>query len=393
LGHPSIESLRRELLRNPELRAACGFSALKGELGVPPPAVWTRFLQRLQRHRELIEQMFAQLVERLGGLLPQLGERLAVDSKAIHSHARGKHDPAQSSDPEANWGRKTYAGVRPDGTPWKKVKSWFGYKLHLVVDSTYELPLGYMVTPASAADSPQLLPLVEQLAEQQPWLVERTQYLSADKGYDSKENNQELWDRYGIKPVIDIRATWQEERELPRSLYPQRVDTIFHTEGGEVLCRYQDTAVEADNYARMTFQGFEADRECLKYRCPAQAQGLTCTQRHLCYGAGEVGAYGRIVRIPLETERRTFTPVARASYAWEREYRHRTAVERVNSRLDTSFGYEQHFIRGLGKMRLRMDLTMLVMLAMAVGRIQAEQPEQLRSLVRPPARGQPRRAA
>jgi len=235
--------------------------------------------------------------------------------------------------------------------------------------------------------------LVEQLAEQQPWLVERTQYLSADKGYDSKENNQELWDRYGIKPVIDIRDTWQEERELPRSLYPQRVDTIFHTEGGEVLCRYQDTAVEADNYARMTFQGFEADRECLKYRCPAQAQGLTCTQRHLCYGAGEVGAYGRIVRIPLETERRTFTPVARASYAWEREYRHRTAVERVNSRLDTSFGYEQHFIRGLGKMRLRMDLTMLVMLAMAVGRIQAEQPEQLRSLVRPPARGQPRRAA
>ena len=57
------------------------------------------------------------------------------------------------------------------------------------------------------------------------------------------------------------------------------------------------------------------------------------------------------------------------------------AVERVNSRLDVSFGFELHTIRGLKKMRLRCGLALIVMLAMALGRIQTNQPDRLRSLV------------
>ena len=45
--------------------------------------------------------------------------------------------------------------------------------------------------------------------------------------------------------------------------------------------------------------------------------------------------------------------LARSSYAWKREYKKRTSVERVNSRLDVSFGFERHFIRGLKKMKLK----------------------------------------
>lgn len=44
-------------------------------------------------------------------------------------------------------------------------------------------------------------------------------------------------------------------------------------------------------------------------------------------------------------------------------------MEPVNSRLDVSYGFEHHFIRGLGKMKLRMGLAMVVMLSMALGRI------------------------
>ena len=58
------------------------------------------------------------------------------------------------------------------------------------------------------------------------------------------------------------------------------------------------------------------------------------------------------------------------------------AEERVNSRLDVAFGFERHFIRGLKKMRLRCGLALIVMLAMAFGRIRADQREHLRSLVR-----------
>ena len=59
------------------------------------------------------------------------------------------------------------------------------------------------------------------------------------------------------------------------------------------------------------------------------------------------------LRILLETDRRVFTPLDRDSYKWDREYDHRTAVERVNSRWDVSFGFEVHTIRGLKKMRMR----------------------------------------
>ena len=88
------------------------------------------------------------------------------------------------------------------------------------------------------------------------------------------------------------------------------------------------------------------------------------------------------MRIKLEEDRRVFTPLARSSYAWQKTYDKRTAVERVNSRLDVSFGFERHFIRGLKKMKLRMGLALVVMLVMALGRVKEKQKEKMRSLVK-----------
>lgn len=135
----------------------------------------------------------------------------------------------------------------------------------------------------------------------------------------------------------------------------------------------------------MTFMGFEKDRMTLKYRCPAAAFGIECAGRSIC-GGGKYGDFGRVVRIPLDKDRRIFTPISRSSYTWDREYKHRTAVERVNSRLDVSFEFERHYIRGLKKMKARVGLALVVMLAMALGRIRADQREQMRSLVKPTKR-------
>ena len=62
-------------------------------------------------------------------------------------------------------------------------------------------------------------------------------------------------------------------------------------------------------------------------------------------------------------------------------YAKRTAVERVNSRLDVSFGFELHTICGMAKMKIRCCLALCVMLAMALGRIKENQAEKMRSLV------------
>ena len=129
----------------------------------------------------------------------------------------------------------------------------------------------------------------------------------------------------------------------------------------------------------MSYGGFEKDRMALKYICSVKAYGLTCS------GSDECGHAMKSERVSLEIDRRIFTPVSRSSYAWEREYKKRTAVERVNSRLDVSFGFERHFIRGLKKMEMRVGLALCVMLAMAVGRIKGQRQELMRSLVKSPA--------
>ena len=64
-----------------------------------------------------------------------------------------KSDPAESADPEAGWGVKTSAGKRADGSTYESVSKWFGYKLHLLIDTVHELPLAYSVTPANVSDN------------------------------------------------------------------------------------------------------------------------------------------------------------------------------------------------------------------------------------------------
>ena len=84
----------------------------------------------------------------------------------------------------------------------------------------------------------------------------------------------------------------------------------------------------------------------------------------------------------LLIDRRVFCPLPRHSHQWKQIYKKRTAVERVNSHIDGAFGFERHFIRGLEKMKLPMGLSLMVMLAMALGRIKQQQEDRLRSLVR-----------
>ena len=376
--HPSVASLRRELLRNGELRGLCGFDPLMGAQAVPPESAYTRFLKNVFRFGSEIEAMFEQLLDRLGRVLPELGTHLAVDSKAVPSAGKPTDRAADGRrDTDGDWGVKTYRGKRTDGSVWEKVKRWVGYKLHLVVDATYELPLAFEVTRASSSDTKRLLPMMKGIKGQHGWVLERADDLAADKGYDSERNNRELYDEYGIKPIIDIRQDWKDGEQI-HALYPDRVDNIVTDERGSVFCVRQSSRDSHQmEMIPMAFYGFERDRKALKYRCPAAAYGCECGDRQRCCSS----PYGRIVRVPLGWDRRRFVPVPRGSYKWQRLYRGRTSVERVNSRLDVSFGFERHFIRGMKKMRVRVGMALVVMLAMALGSIELGEQYRMRSLV------------
>jgi hypothetical protein len=50
---------------------------------------------------------------------------------------------------DADIGVKTYQGKNKDGSVWEKVKTWFKYRLHLIVDANYKLPVAFSITKAS----------------------------------------------------------------------------------------------------------------------------------------------------------------------------------------------------------------------------------------------------
>jgi len=338
---------------------------------VPPAWVYTRFLKKLLKYTIEVDEIFEELVEQMRGLLPGLGQHLAIDSKAIPSFAKRKNGNETTDgrrDTDADYGKKEYRGQNKDGSLWEKIIKWFGYKLHLVVDTTHELPLAYKVTKASASDVKEGHALLEQMEKRQLEILQTAETLAADKGYDDTKLIKKCWDQYQIKPVIDLRNMWKDGEE--EHLLSGRTNVTYNYQGN-VYCYCPKT----NSRREMANGGFEKDRNTLKKLCPASHYGIICKGQALCKVA-------QGLRIPLAEDRRIFTPIDRASYKWKKEYDKRTSVERVNSRLDVSFGFELHTIRGMAKMKLRCGLALSVMLAMAVGRIKEKQREKMRSLVK-----------
>ncbi|QQK80439.1 transposase [Salicibibacter cibi] len=363
--HTSIESLRRELSRNGQLRELCGLTVI-----VPPAYVYTRFLKKLRAHESKVEAIFETMVEQLSELLPDFGKALAIDGKAVDSFAKGKHkdeDPDGRRDTDADYGKKEYKGKHKDGTIWNKVIKWFGYKIHLIVDAAYELPVAYSVTKASVPDINAGHDMINELEKERPWLLGQAETLAGDRGYDDTKMLERLWDDHQTKPVIDIRDMWKDGEDTRQLM---DIENVTHDYKGTVYCHCPMTGKERE----MANGGFEKDRATLKKRCPAKQYGITCEGQAEC-------PIAQGIRIPLKEDRRIFTPIDRASYTWAKAYVKRTAVERVNSRLDVSFGFEQHTTRGQKKMKMKTRLALCTMLAMALGHIQEGRPEKMRSLV------------
>ena len=418
--HPSIRSLLRELGRNPALLELCGFEALPfrgapltelraGTQGPPcavthparvrstVPSHWnfSRFLTgvvQLEKEQGLVSAMIESLCSSLFEDVPDFGRHPGYDGKAIESHSTGRvaEGKKDASDPDADWGKHETSGVNArTGKVWKKVKSWFGYGLHPIADTHYEVPVAFEVTRASRTETKVLAEMLEGLFAEAPEMVDRCDDFSADCGLDNAPQKKQLWDKWTIRPLIDTRLMWKAEKEEPgydperpitRPLFPERADVIVHDERGRVSCICPETG----EVRAMAFQGFEAERGAcgtIKYRCPAAAFGVNCVGSKACHRAGGVkpGEYGRIVRVDLDKhDRRIFTPTPWGSPSWRRGYKRRSAMERINSRL---FNFETHYIRGLAKMKTRVGLALAVMMALALGRVRAGHAGRMRSPV------------
>ena len=161
---------------------------------------------------------------------------------------------------DADWGVKKYQGVDENGKAWEKVKSWFGFRLHLIVEADAELPIAYMVTKASTGEQPVMDELFIELQKVHPELIERCEHAMFDKGYDSKERIYGLWKKYGIKAIIDIRNMWKDG-EKTKQLKTKKIQNVTYDYKGTVFCHCPKTG----EMRQMAYGGFEKERETLKY--------------------------------------------------------------------------------------------------------------------------------
>ena len=92
-------------------------------------------------------------------------------------------------------------------------------------------------------------------------------------------------------------------------------------------------------------------------------------------------AYGYVLKLPIADDVRRHPPIPRETKKWERLYKLRTSIERVNGRLKDFLGLRRITVRGIAKVTVWSLLSLLVMVATAIGMAQRNRLKEVRSLV------------
>jgi hypothetical protein len=367
LRHATTEACLEELRRNASLRLLVG---IESEDAVPHGWNLTRFLAVLGQpaYLALMRDIFDHMVQRLGLAVPDLGQHTAGDSTGL----RGRLDPNQTRRdgeavdglPQASGGRKEY---QDDEGKVTKVVEWFGYKLHLLVDVKHEVVLAFDITDTKAGDNERIEALVEQAQQNLP--EERLDTLAYDKAADDGQVHAMLHER-DIKPVIQNRSCWPKDGEQEKVIGGRVPLHIVHDEAGTVFC--YDTTGPAPIRRAMSYAGHEKHRGTLKYRCPAKVEGFACGSDAKC-NADQ--SYGMTVRVDQEIDLRRFPSIPRATPRFERLYKGRTAVERVNDRMKVFWGLDDGNVVGSRRFCAHVSAVLVVHLAFATLLAKAQRKE------------------
>lgn len=355
LRHLTTEAMLDELRRNEGLRRLIGIAS---EAGVPNKWNMSRFEDVLgqEPHRTLLKEVFNVLIQRLGVAVVDLGRDTAGDATALSARRKPEETAKEEIDeglPQASGGRKEY---KDDDGKVTKVVEWFGFKLHLIVDVKHEVVLSYEITDTKAGDGETLPVLLGQAQANLP--EDRIKTLAYDKAADGEDVHKLLSDE-AITPLIQMRSLWQTE---PERMLPGHdgSSNVVYTEDGTIYC--YDKVSEPPVRHKMAYIGHEPERETLKYRCPAKHEGWECPMSSTC-NAGKT--YGKTVRVDCEIDPRRFPALPRATKKFERMYKGRTSVERVNARLKIFWGVDDGNLTGSRRFMAQVGVVLAVHAAFA----------------------------
>lgn len=280
------------------------------------PSEWAcyRFAKKLREHKPLLDACLGRVGASLRAELPEMGQDVAIDASDMPAYANGQRyvrkggpERERFSDPDASWGHRSAISTRKGG-------GFYGYKIHAAVCARTGLPLAWQIESARVAELHQVEPLLDTLRAR----GFAPQTCAMDKGYDAGPIHEACMER-AILPITPERKT--SSAYTPRPL----------------RCRH----------GIWTFAGADFKRKAAKWRCPTgkckpKSKWIKADRRHPL--------------VPRDTKR------------WRDLYRGRAAVEREFGRLKHEYGLTPLRVRGLERVALHADLTMLARLSLALAR-------------------------
>lgn len=286
-------------------------SGLRTVLGCAPSLdACYRFTVKLRQNGDRLAECLDAVLASLSDHHPEMGEQIAIDGSDLPAYANGRGDQADRSDPDAAWGRRSGVGNRPAGT-------FYGYKVHAVVDVATELPVAWRVTPGNGSEYPEVPGLLDEMLRR--GFVPT--FAIMDKGYDSEAVHGACHER-GMKPIIPLRA---DSNAKAGADSPHKC-----------------------GHGTWVFAGSDMKRNAAKWRCPTGA----------CLPTASMWVPASRLRplVPRTTER------------WRKLYAQRGCVERGFGRLKHEWGLLPLRVRRIDRVKLHIDLTILAQLATALAK-------------------------
>jgi transposase, IS5 family len=273
------------------------------------PSVYAcyRFTKKLRENDDLLEKCIVKVIHSLKEKNPEFGKNIAIDASDVPAYANGHCEPEEYSDPDATWGHRSSISTRSGG-------SFYGYKLHMAVCSKTDLPLAWRVETGKEAENIIVPSLLERLYENDI----HPQTCAMDKGYDFAGVHFDCTIR-DIAPVIPLRQTPDVKRGEDRP--PDCEHGVWE------------------------FSGADYKRKAAKWRCPTGE----CDTKSIWLKANRLK--------PL---------IPRSTMRWKKLYKERTAVEREFGRLKHEWAMLPLRVRGMSRVKLHVDLTILTKLSCAL---------------------------
>jgi hypothetical protein len=296
-------------------------AALRDAIG-GAPSQWAcyRFANKLREHGGALTACIDRILAKLRDAKPEMGKVVAIDGSDLPAYGNGqkyvrKGGPERKkfSDPDASWGHRSAVSTRAAG-------SFYGHKIHAVIDTATDLPIAWTVRTAKAPELAEVAGLLDD-AMRRGFTFD---VVVCDKGYDA-EATYELIESLHAHPVIPLTKT-----------------------PGVKAGKHKPPRCEHGEWA---FAGSDAKRGASKWRCPTGE----CEPKSVWVKASRLHTL-----IPRSTDR------------FRAYYRKRGSVERGFGRLKHEWGMLPLRVRRLPRVKLHVDLTILATRADAA--VRAAQP-------------------